>query len=117
MFLIEAEAEARQNKDSEAAQTLRTLILTRDPSYVLSSNTGVALINEILIHRRIELWGEGFRFTDLKRMNAPLNRNGANHIASVAVLFDVPAGDVKWQWLIPLDELNSNKKSVQNELN
>lgn len=116
MYLIEAEAEARQNKDAEAAQTLHSLIVTRDPSYAVSSNTGNALIDEILINRRIELWGEGFRFTDLKRLNAPLNRNGANHIPSVALLLDVPAGDVRWEFLIPLDELNNNKNAVQNEL-
>lgn len=117
MYLIEAEAEARQNKDAEAAQTLRSLIVTRDPNYAVSVNTGIALINEILLHRRIELWGEGFRFTDLKRLDAPLNRNGANHIPSVAVLFDVPAGDVRWQFLLPLDELNNNPNTRQNELN
>lgn len=117
MYLIQAEAEARQNKDAEAAQTLRSLIVTRDPAYAVSTNIGTALIDEILIHRRIELWGEGFRFTDLKRLNAPLNRNGANHIPSVAVLFDVPAGDVRWEFLLPLDEINNNTNTRQNDLN
>jgi len=27
-----------------------------------------------MIQRRVELWGEGFRFTDLKRLNLPLDR-------------------------------------------
>lgn len=117
MYLIEAEAQARQNKNAEAAQTLFNLITTRDANYTVSANTGTALIDEILLHRRIELWGEGHRFTDLKRLNAPLNRNGANHIPAVAVLFDVPAGDVRWEFLFPRRELDSNAEIVQNPLN
>ena len=88
----------------------------RDPSYKQSSSTGATLIDEILFNRRIELWGEGFRFLDLKRLNLPLNRNGANHNTAVAVLFDVPAGDPRWEFLIPRRELDSNKAVTQNPL-
>ena len=88
----------------------------RDPSYKLSIAIGSALIDEILFQRRIELWGEGFRFTDLKRLNLPLNRNGANHNTAVAVIFDVPAGDNMWEFLIPRRELDANKAVVQNPL-
>ena len=76
----------------------------------------LALLDEILLHRRIELWGEGHRFLDLKRTNAPLNRNGANHIASVVLLYDVAPGDVRWEFLIPRREINSNTAIVQNPL-
>ena len=77
---------------------------------------GVALINEILLQRRIELWGEGHRFFDLKRTNAALNRNGTNAIASVTLLFDVAPGDVRWEFLIPRREINANPAIVQNPL-
>jgi hypothetical protein len=50
-------------------------------------------------------------------MNMPLNRNGANHNPAVAVLFDVPAEDNRWEFLIPLREINANKAIVQNPLN
>ena len=46
----------------------------------------------------------------------PLDRNGANHNPAVAVLFDVPAGDPRWEFLIPRREINSNKAIVQNPL-
>lgn len=107
MFLIEAEAEARMG-DVQAAQTLQEFALNRDPSYVPSGNTGDPLVNEILIHRRVELWGEGFRFFDLKRTNAALDRTNSNHKADVANVLSVPAGDNLWQWLIPQTEINSN---------
>lgn len=116
MYLIEAEALAKQGKDADAAKVLSDLVSKRDAAYKLSTKTGAGLLEEIYFNRRIELWGEGFRFLDLKRLNQPLNRNGANHNTAVAVLFDVPVGDVMWEFLIPRRELNSNKAIVQNPL-
>lgn len=116
MYLIEAEAKARNNDPVGARQALYNLVVTRDPAYALSTNSGQALIDEIMFQRRVELWGEGFRFYDLKRLNLPLNRNGSNHQLSLANVFDVPAGDNAWQYLIPRDELNANKLVIQNPL-
>ena len=114
MYLIEAEALSYTN-ETAAKQVLLTLAQNRDPNYTLSTNTGAALKNEIYIQRRIELWGEGFRFYDLKRLNQPLDRTGANHDpALVGQLFEVPAGDNRWQWQIPQDEINSNPLVEQN---
>ncbi|MFO7977307.1 MAG: RagB/SusD family nutrient uptake outer membrane protein, partial [Bacteroidales bacterium] len=74
-----------------------------------STNTGQDLIDEILIQRRLELWGEGFRFYDLKRTNSDLDRRNLNHNASVlSNLLHVPAGDPRWQWKIPRAELDAN---------
>lgn len=117
MYLIEAEALARQGgQDVQARQVLYDLISTRDPEYVLSTNSGAALIEEIMTHRRIELWGEGFRWLDLKRLNLPLNRTGSSHSTSVAILMEEPAGTILWQYLIPKDEINANPLVVQNDL-
>jgi hypothetical protein len=117
MFLIEAEAQARNGQDAPARQALFTLAKQRDPNYVISGNSGQALINEIMIQRRVELWGEGFRFYDLKRLNEPLDRTGANHNASLIGVSQVPAGDITWQFLIPQSELNNtNGVVVQNPL-
>ncbi len=77
MLLIMAEGFARAGKESDAASALFTLVSARDKSYILSSNTGDKLIEEILLHRRIELWGEGFRYLDLKRLNMDLDRGPA----------------------------------------
>jgi len=117
MYLIEAEARARAGgQDAAAAAVFYQLQSKRDPGYVLSTNTGTALIDEIMRSRRIELWGEGFRFYDLKRLNLPLDRTGANHDPSVAVTLSVPAGDKTWQFLIPQAEINANPLVSQNEL-
>jgi hypothetical protein len=116
MYLIEAEAKARLNDAAGASKVLFDLVKTRDAKYVQTTKTGDALIDEILTQRRIELWGEGHRFFDLKRTNAALNRNGTNAIASVALLFDVAPGDVRWEFLIPRREINANPAIVQNPL-
>ena len=116
MYLIEAEAKARLNDAAGASQVLFDLVKTRNAAYVKSTNTGTALLDEILLQRRIELWGEGHRFLDLKRTNAPLNRNGTNAIASVTLLYDVAPGDVRWEFLIPRREINANPAIVQNPL-
>lgn len=117
MYLIAAEANERMGQDGAAQTLLYNLVSKRDPSYVKSASTGQTLLNEILFYRRVELWGEGFRFTDLKRMNMPLDRTGANHDPAVAVIFNVAAGDKLWQFLIPQTEIdNSNGLVKQNPL-
>lgn len=116
LYLIEAEALARGGNDAGAAAALLPLAVNRDNSYVLSANTGTALINEIMVQRRVELWGEGFRFYDLKRTGAALDRTGANHSASFTngVLSVAPTA-ISWQFLIPQDEINNtNGVVVQN---
>jgi hypothetical protein len=127
MYLMEAEALARLGRNAEAQQVLYDLIITRDPAYTKSTATSDALVEEILLHRRIELWGEGFRYFDLKRLNAPLNRNltatlpdgkteATNHTISFAQIMEVPAGDKTWQFLFSDDELNNNPHIIQNDL-
>jgi len=118
MFLIEAEARARNGEDVLAQNALHSLNLMRRTDVpVKSVNTGQALIDEIMLHRRMELWGEGFRYFDLKRTNAPLKRDhtGTNHNnTQVGGIFNVPAGDITWEFMIPRAELNANPKMVQN---
>jgi hypothetical protein len=113
-YLVEAEALARQGKDAEAQTVLTEFALTRDPEYA-PSNTGDALIEEIMTHRRIELWGEGFRWFDLKRLNLPLDRKGSNFDLSFCSVLHVDAGDIRWQWAIPQEELDSNELMTPNE--
>ncbi|HKH62963.1 MAG TPA: RagB/SusD family nutrient uptake outer membrane protein [Flavitalea sp.] len=117
MYLIEAEARARQGQNAAAQTALFTLAKNRDLTYVQSTKTGQALIDEIFFHRRIELWGEGFRFTDMKRTNSPMSRAGIpNHLTALTAVTTVPAGDIRWEWLFPQDELNANTQLQQNPL-
>ncbi len=58
MYLIEAEAKAKYN-DATAQDVLFTLVSNCDPGYVKSTKTGQALVDEIILQRRMELWGKG----------------------------------------------------------
>ncbi len=121
MYLIEAEALARQaGKEEQAKDVLFLLAKNRDPQYVRSSNTGQNLINEILIQRRIELWGEGRNWTDLKRLNLPMVRPVSGtagqgfHVESFAIVVNQPAGGNAWTWMIPRAEIDANPNLQQN---
>ena len=116
MYLMKAEAEARSGNEGAAKNTLLELVQTRDPQYKLSANRGAALMEEILTQRRIELWGEGFRFTDLKRLNLALDRTNSNHDEAVSQTMSVPAGDKRWEFVISQKEMDANPAMVQNEL-
>lgn len=107
-YLIEAEALARSGNEAGAKQVLFDLISKRDPGYVLSTNTGAALLAEIRTHKKIELWGEGAEFFDMKRLKEPLVRTytGTNH-ASFGRL-DIPSGDPRFNFMIPQAELDAN---------
>ncbi len=115
MFLIEAEALARNNDETGSKTVFTTFMRTRVPNYTTSTATGAAYLTEIMNSRRVELWGEGFRFFDLKRLNLPLDRNGSNHNTALAVAMTVAAGDNAWQWVIPQAEINANPLMKQND--
>ena len=119
MYLIEAEAKARSGDDAGAQQTLFDLLKTRDGVYTKSNKTGIALLDEIFLHRRIELWGEGFRFFDLKRLNIALDRTNAKASDNPWDPFTVtvPVDDVRWLFLIPQAEIDATNGVVkQNPL-
>ena len=46
------------------------------------------------------------QFYDLKRLNLPLDRRGANHNASLAVKMQEDAGTKNWVFLIPQAEID-----------
>lgn len=87
---------------------------SRVPGFARPTATGTALITQILDSRRVELWGEGFRFLDLKRLNLSLDRNGSNHNPALAVAMNLAAGANEWQWVLPQAEINANPLVKQN---
>ena len=113
MVLIEAEALARQGKNAEAATVLKELMSNRQPSWNKTSVT----VEDVLLQRRIELWGEGFSYFDLKRNNKGIDRNyeGSNHLAGK--MHTIPAFDVRWTYQIPQSEMQENSHIQDSEQN
>lgn len=106
MYLIEAEAKAELG-EADAADVLFQLQSDRDPAAVKSAaTTKAALINEILLERRKELYGElGIEYLDIKRRQLPLRRTG-NH--SAAFKFNIPANDQRFVLKLPQREVDAN---------
>lgn len=113
MYLIEAEANyfLKNEKAAQAAMNALTKDSGRDPEYNCSA-TGADLLEEIKLYRRIELFGEGFNWFDLKRWGDSLKRkdpdNGGNFLAALAVSYDAKDRN-NWTWVIPSRETDYNK--------
>jgi hypothetical protein len=104
MILVEAEAKYYNSDPVGAHNLLYALQLNRDVNAVKSSNTGAALLEEILLERRKELYGEiGVEWFDAKRYRRGITRTG-NHRVFASLLPD----DKKFFLKIPQDELDSN---------
>jgi starch-binding outer membrane protein, SusD/RagB family len=121
MYLIEAEALARQGQDAAARTVLEALITTRDPAYSAASFSGSALVDEILLQRRIELWGEGFALMDIKRLNQGINRptgDGNHGLPNYeAVVYVTGPADPRFLFRIPNREINVNENMSLNDQN
>ncbi|SNR83124.1 RagB/SusD family nutrient uptake outer membrane protein [Lutibacter flavus] len=108
-YLAKAEALARQGKDAEAQQVLFDLNTVRDLSYVKSTNTGQDLIDEILIYRRIELWGDGVASFDMARTGVGLNRkDGRLNLVMPGADLEIPAFGDRMIYQIPQREVDAN---------
>lgn len=112
MVLVEAEANYFLNDETAARAALIELNATsgRNPEYTCDKS-GEALWNEIMDYRELELWGEGFAWSDYKRWNRDIVRHsfaeGGN--AHISVAKTIPASGVnKWTWDVPLNETDYN---------
>lgn len=119
MYIIEAEAYARLGMSTEAQNALNELNRARTeekarPNYKDITLTGDALIQEILMYRRAELWGDGQRFLDIKRLGQDMSQRAGQPLAEQTPTIKV--GDKMFTFLIPQQEMDSNPKMVQNEL-
>jgi len=108
-YLTKAEALARQGKDGDAQQVLFDLNSVRDPGYVKSTSAGQALIDEILVYRRIELWGDGVASFDMARNRIGLNRkDGRLNLVMPGADLVLPELDDKLIYQIPQREVDAN---------
>lgn len=114
MYLLEAEACAELGLTSEAQALLQEVNRPHNPEYTCTAS-GQALIDEVRLYRRVELWGEGFNWYDLKRWNLPLKREawveGDTKSGNIpeALGVEVPATrNNGWRYGIPNGERSYN---------
>ncbi|MEG0808222.1 MAG: RagB/SusD family nutrient uptake outer membrane protein [Alistipes sp.] len=111
MLLIRAEALAMSNKLGEAKSLLENWIKSnRNPSYTCDAASAEAMQNEIWLQRRIELWGEGFAYTDIMRLKKNLVRCSLDGKSDypTAWAFNIAATDGILLFRIPTSETNAN---------
>ena len=108
MLLIEAEANYFLGNTSAAQANLVELNATsgRDASYTCTV-TGDDLFTEIRNYRSLELWGEGFGFSDWKRWNLALDRTTGKNVDD-PIKVTVAADNANWTWVIPQFESDYN---------
>lgn len=114
MYYIEAEGLARSGNEQGARDVLFEITKERDPGYTKSTKSGDALLEEINTQKRIELWGEGFAWFDLKRLAQGVVRDytGTNHPSYGR--FNIPVGDNKFLFMIPQNEVDANPDVLPN---
>lgn len=119
VYLNMAEAQYRINGGGLAF--LDAVRSQRYSPFVSGNETGAALLNAILLERRLELAFEMDRFFTLKRLGLPMVRNavegdyasGAGTKVETTAL-TIPAGDYKWQLPVPQSQIDLNSNLLQN---
>lgn len=117
MYLIAAEASyMRDGNDGGYLNMLRS---ARNASQL--NLTGDALFTEIKNEWAREMCGEGFRLDCLKRWGDPCHRMTAQRLQAGFLLdqantqdLDIPAGDRRFVWEIPSNDLQANPNLERN---
>lgn len=129
-YLINAEALCRMGKDAEARACLSELGSRRDSAYASrvaglsgsqqtfsSVGTVSTLLDEILLQRRIELWGEAGRIYDILRLAKGWTRswtvggeesNHVNVLSKYSEYLNFPADFRECIMMIPQAEIDNN---------
>lgn len=112
MYFISIEAEAHINANQGKEELVQFMQENRNPEYTCDATSQDDIIEEIVFQKRVELWGEGQTFFDIKRLNYSVDRTyrGTNHPASAQLSTN---GRPAWMnWVIVLTEQNNNKALV-----
>jgi hypothetical protein len=130
MYLNAAEAACHKGDDATAKQYLMDLMSQRDPNYntnktgnalatITTQETG-SLLEEILIQRRLELWGEDGRIYTIRRLHQGFVRTAANGWPSglLIPIHAAAAADPNsylWVLTIPQAEFDGNENMDINK--
>lgn len=120
-YLIAAEAAFELGDVGSSNDYLNSLRASRYDNYVSQHYIGDELRDNIREERRRELFGEGFRLSDLKRWGIGFERSAAQNNNVVNQLGNIDrisyeAGDYRFVWPIPKAEMDANPqlKGQQN---
>ena len=105
-YLLNAEAKARLAQDANARTALKAFLNGRITNLTyIDALSGTALIDQIYLQTRIELWGEGKAYLAMKRLKRPVVR-GTNHLFFAGNRFNYD--DPQLTFVIPQAEVLNN---------
>lgn len=117
MILIEAEATAMAGNATAGAKILENFVKTyRDPNYTCTATTPEGVQDAVYQQRRIELWGEGLSWIDIKRLKKDMNRIGAYYTSKNAI-FNIPANSDNMNYRLPESEITNNVQISEKDNN
>jgi hypothetical protein len=124
MYLIEAEAEAMQGNIGPAQDALEALVISRNPSFDKTAYPDQqSLMDEIKFQWHLEMWGEGFGYTNYIRWDQGIDHaaNGGSGAAQVLYqdAWQVAAPSVNDDWIfkIPQAEIDANPNLTGSDQN
>ena len=106
MYLIEAEATAHYDA-ATGKSLLQSFMAKRDPAYTVPAAND--LIDEIIFQKRIEFWGEGVIFYDLKRLNIGMHNGDTGTNAPPMAQLSTDGRAPWWNCVFPLNAVQQNK--------
>lgn len=124
MYLIEAEAKLMMDDLEGAKEALRPLAEARDSAWDADEfNTEEEFFEHIKFQWRLEMWGEGFGYTNHIRWDEGIDHaaNGGSGASEVlyqeAFQIDKPSMNDDWIFQIPLAEINANPNLSSSDQN
>ena len=112
MYFIEMEAELGKNNLEKARELLNDFMQKyRYDSYDCTTltMTAEAFINEMMLQKRIEFWGEGILYFDYKRLNMGITRGYTGTNIPATATFNCKGRSPQWNIVITRGEYQSNK--------
>lgn len=118
MYYILAEGLAMSGSTGEALNVLTNFEKTyRNPSFSTSAATAEEIQNVIWNKRRIEFWGEGLSWFDVKRLNKGIDRTKAGYPDAFIYKLEPDNDELAWIFPIPESEITANKLISENQNN
>ncbi len=135
IYFDAAEAALRLGNQDKAVAYLNAVMQKRSAGYDASSKSGLllgattnswtgSLLEEILVQKRIELWGEFGRVTDVRRLGQGIDRKSTDGFADECLTTMASNGVVltdpenyEWVMTIPQDEINNNPNINEEDQN
>lgn len=124
MYLIEAEAEAMQGNIGAAQTALAALVDTRDTGFDETVfATQATLMDEIKFQWHLEMWGEGFGYTNYIRWDDGVDHSTDGGSGASQVLYqdawqiDRPSINNDWIFKLPQAEIDANPNLTGSDQN